>query len=140
MKPRRGLVLGKFYPPHLGHQYLCDFARASCDQLTILVCSLPDDQPCGALRHEWMRQTYGDCRVVGCNEVVPQAPEDDPDFWPIWRDLIARYVGPVDAVFASEPYGFRLADELGARFIPCDPARSAVDISATRIRANPMAS
>ena len=27
-KPKRGFVLGKFMPPHAGHVYLCDFARA----------------------------------------------------------------------------------------------------------------
>ena len=31
-RPRRGLVLGKFMPPHLGHCYLVDFARAYVDE------------------------------------------------------------------------------------------------------------
>ena len=127
-------------PPHAGHQFLCDFARAACDRLTILVCSLPDDDLPGAERAAWMRELYPDCRVVWCDEVVPQDPADHPDFWPIWRDLIARHVGPVEAVFASEHYGHRLAAELDARFIPCDPMREAVPISATAIRNDPFAS
>jgi NadR type nicotinamide-nucleotide adenylyltransferase len=135
-----GLVLGKFMPPHAGHQFLCDFARASCEQLTILVCSLPTDDLPGAERAAWMRELYPDCRVVWCDEVVPQEPADSPDFWPIWRDLIARHVGPVEAVFASEDYGHRLAAELDARFIPCDPMREAVPVSATAIRNDPFGS
>lgn len=135
--PRNGLVLGKFMPPHKGHLFLCDFARAACDQLTILVCSLPDDELPGERRNVWMRELYPDCRVVWCNEVVPQEPSESPDFWPIWRDLIARHVGPVDAVFASEDYGHPLAAELDAQFIPCDPLRETAAVSATSIRADP---
>jgi len=139
-RPTTGLVLGKFMPPHAGHQFLCDFARASCEQLTILVCSLPTDALPSAERAAWMRELYPDCRVVWCDEVVPQAPADHPGFWPIWRDLIARRVGPVEAVFASEDYGHRLAAELGARFIPCDRMRDAVPISATAVRNDPFGS
>lgn len=137
--PRRGLVLGKFMPPHSGHLYLCDFARISCSDLTVLVCSLPDDPIPGAERLGWMRELVPEARVLWCNEIVPQAPEDDPEFWPIWRDLIARHVGPVDAVFASEAYGHRLAREVGASFIPCDPLRESVPVSATAIREQPAA-
>ena len=46
--------------------------------------------------------------------------------------------GP-DFVFASEAYGARLAEELGARFVPVDPAREMVPVSATAIRDDPMA-
>lgn len=137
ISPTTGLVLGKFMPPHAGHQFLCDFARAACDRLTILVCSLPTDELPGAARAAWMRELYPDCRVVWCDEVVPQEPADSPDFWPIWRDLIDRHVGSVEAVFASEDYGHRLAAELDARFIPCDRMREAVPISATEIRNDP---
>ncbi len=126
-------------PPHAGHQFLCDFARAACEHLTILVCSLPDDAMPGGRRAAWMRELYPDCRVVWCNETVPQEPSEHEDFWPIWRDLIGRHVGPVEAVFASETYGHRLAAELDARFIPCDPMRESVPVSATEIRADPFA-
>lgn len=136
-RPATGLVLGKFMPPHAGHQFLCDFARAACDRLTILVCSLPGDAIPGDRRAAWMTELYPDCRVVWCSEVVPQGPEDSPEFWPIWVDLIGRHVGPVEAVFASEAYGHQLAAELGTRFVPCDPMREAVPVSATAIRADP---
>ena len=41
-------------------------------------------------------------------------------------------------MFASEEYGFRLAEVLGARYVPVDQARGRVDISATAVRADPM--
>jgi NadR type nicotinamide-nucleotide adenylyltransferase len=134
----RGFLLGKFMPPHAGHQLLCETARALVDELTILVCWLPDDPIPGPLRLAWMRELNPGCRVIGHDEVVPQTPEDDPDFWPIWR-AIAYTAHPesIDMVFASEQYGARLAKELGARFHPIDPAREAAPISATAIRADP---
>ena len=35
-----GFLLGKFLPPHRGHQYLIDFARNHVDHLTVLVCTI----------------------------------------------------------------------------------------------------
>ena len=136
-KPQRGFVLGKFMPPHLGHVYLCDFARAYCRDLTILVCSLDGDPVEGRLRYDWMRELFPDCDVQWCREALPQEPADHPDFWLIWRDVVKRYGGFPDVVFASETYGARLAEEVGARFVPVDQGRQAVPVSATMIRADP---
>jgi NadR type nicotinamide-nucleotide adenylyltransferase len=44
-----------------------------------------------------------------------------------------------DWIFASEAYGARLAEELGATFVPVDPARSVVPVSGTAIRRDPLA-
>lgn len=137
-KPARGFVLGKFMPPHAGHVFLCDFARAYCRQLTILVCSLPDDPIPGERRLAWMRELFPDCRVLPFTEVVPQAPEDHPDFWDIWRGIVlASHPEPIDVVFASESYGARLAAEVGARFVPVDPGREMLGVSGTAVRADP---
>jgi HTH-type transcriptional repressor of NAD biosynthesis genes len=140
-RPSRGFVLGKFMPPHAGHEYLCAFGETYVDQLTILVCSLPDDPIPGELRHQWMQELFPRCRVLHCAELLPQAPEDDPDnFWPIWRDVVRRYhPEPLDVVFASEPYGHRLAAETGARFVPVDPGRTVYPVSGTAVRKDPYA-
>ncbi|HVY87916.1 MAG TPA: AAA family ATPase [Hyphomonadaceae bacterium] len=138
-RPKRGFVLGKFMPPHAGHLYLCDFGRAYVGELTILVCSLPDDPIPGELRFKWMKELCPSARVVHCQEILPQQPEDDPEnFWPIWREVVKRHhPEPIDVVFASEPYGHRLAAECGARFVPVDEARTAFPVSATAIRNDP---
>jgi len=138
-KPERGFLLGKFMPPHQGHVFLCDFARAYCRKLTILVCSQPDDPIPGYLRHRWMQELYPDCNVVACQDALPQEPANDSNFWTIWREVIARYAPEnPDVVFASETYGMKLAAEIGARFVPVDISRTARPISATDIRRNPM--
>ena len=134
----RGFLLGKFMPPHAGHVALVETAQALVDELTVLVCWLPGDPIPGPSRLAWMRELFPRARVVGHGEMVPQTPEDDPDFWPIWRAIVgAAHPEPIDQLFASELYGARLAQEMGARFAVIDPSRSGVPISASAIRADP---
>ncbi|MGZ8360309.1 MAG: adenylyltransferase/cytidyltransferase family protein, partial [Allosphingosinicella sp.] len=100
----RGFVLGKFMPPHAGHVFLVETARTLVDELTILVCWLPDDPIPGEARLAWMRELFPHCRVVGHGALVPQAPDEHPDFWPIWRRIVREaHPEPIDTVFASEP-------------------------------------
>lgn len=134
----RGFLLGKFMPPHAGHVLLGGTAAALVDELTILVCWLPDDPIAGEQRLAWMRELFLHARVVGHSAIVPQAPEEHADFWSIWSNIVRSvHPEPIDVVFASESYGARLAVEVGARFHPIDPARDAIPISATEIRADP---
>lgn len=139
----QGLLLGKFLPPHRGHQYLIDFARQYSDHLTIHVCAIPSEPIPGPLRFEWMREQWAGCpevTVVYCDDLNPQTPEEDPEnFWEIWRkSLLSRVDQAPDFVFASEPYGFKLAETLGARYIPVDHAREIVPVSGTLLRTDPL--
>jgi len=136
--PKRGLVLGKFMPPHLGHCHLVDFARAYVEELTVLVCSIEREPIPGRLRYLWMKRLFPDCQVVHVTDEVPQAPEDHPDFWPIWRALLRREAPQgFDIFFSSEPYGERVAAEMGALHLPVDPERKVVPISGQQIRDAP---
>lgn len=134
----RGFLLGKFMPPHLGHLYCCDFAQAFADEVTVLTCSLDDDPIPGELRFYWMTRLLPRCRVRHLAEPVPQEPAEHPKFWDIWRDIVHRFhPEPIDFVFASDPYGHRLAEEVGAQFVPVDPGRVAMPVAATDIRDDP---
>ena len=132
----RGLVLGKFLPYHAGHAHLIRTARAQVDELVVLVCSIEREPIPGATRFGWVRDAHPDCRVVHVAEEVPQAPEDDPGFWPIWTDLIARYAGAIDAVFTSEAYGDELGHRIGARHVCVDRSRLTIPVSGTAIRSD----
>ena len=133
-----GFLLGKFMPPHAGHVFLVETARALVDELTILVCWLADDPIPGPLRLAWMKELFPSCRVVGHGAAAPQAPDEHPDFWAIWRGIVREaHPGPINLLFASEPYGARLAREVGAAFRPVDPERSGLPVSATAIRSDP---
>jgi len=135
------MVLGKFLPPHMGHVYLVEFARQWVEELTVVVGTLEREPIPGALRHQWMQELFPHerVRVVHLSDENPQEPHEHPEFWRIWRESLTRILpGPADLVFASETYGHRLAQELGARFVPADLARGAVPVSGTAIREDPM--
>lgn len=132
------MILGKFMPVHLGHQYLIDYARARVDHLTVLVCSLRREPISGHLRFDWVRELYPDVNVVHITDENPSEPREHPQFWEIWTDSIRRVLptGP-DVVFTSEIYGDELARRLGARHVLVDVGREQVPISATQIRERP---
>ena len=47
----RGMLLGKFLPPHRGHEYMIRFAQSLVDELTVQVCSSVREPPPGHLRY-----------------------------------------------------------------------------------------
>lgn len=137
----RGMVLGKFMPPHAGHVFLCDVARRMTDELVIVVGSLAREPIAGTQRVAWMKELFPDAIVVHHTDENPQYPEEHPDFWAIWKASLGRVLpGPVDVVFAGEAYGKKLAEVLGARFVPVDrKASSLAGVSGTAIREDPLA-
>ncbi len=93
----------------------------------------------GEQRFAWMRELFPFDRVVHLTDENPQDPSEHPDFWPIWRASLERVLPTrPDVVFASEAYGERLAEVLGARFVAVDSARSIVPVSGTAIRESPL--
>ena len=134
---KKGMVLGKFLPPHKGHMYLIDFAKNFVDELTVVVGTLKAEPIPGKIRYRWIKELYPDVNIVHLEDENPQYPEENPDFWNIWkRSLLNVLPYEVDYVFASEAYGARLADVLNAQFVPCDEKRSLFPISGTDIRKN----
>ncbi len=135
-----GFILGKFMPLHNGHRYLIDYGRSRVWQLTVLVCSLAREPIPGELRYQWVCDLYPDVNVQHFNEDIPQYPDEHPDFWNIWLDIIRRFIptGP-DVVFTSETYGDQLAEILGARHECVDLQRKAFPVSGTAVRENPSA-
>lgn len=140
MIPRRstGLVLGKMLPPHLGHLYLIGCALRQVERLYVVVEHVDAEPIPSALRVQWVRELVPEARVLHLERAMPQEPSAHPDFWRLWRDALGGLVPePLEIVFASEHYGHRLASELGARFLPVDPARQVVPVSGTAVRASP---
>lgn len=134
----RGMLLGKFMPPHLGHLYLAEFARNYVEDLAIVVGTLQAEPIPGALRYQWMRELVPDCRVLHLTDENPQYPHERPDFWQIWHDSLTRILPwQPDYVFASEDYGLKLAGILGAQFVPVDIDRASIPVSGTAIRQDP---
>ena len=134
---KRGLVLGKFMPPHVGHTALARFAEGFCDELTIAVDS-PSGEPWPAKqRASWMEKGFPLARVFCLPNGSPQDPSENPDFWRWWRDALTVGAGGApDVLVCSMPYGKRLSEELVCEWVPFDMERAGVGVCATQIRAD----
>ncbi len=133
-----GVIIGRFMPPHVGHQYLMEFARGIVDTLYVFVCTLEKEPIPGELRYLWVCELAPQARVVHITEEIPEARRGARGATAIWAQSIRTAVdGPIDYVFASEQYGFNLAAALEARFFPVDPDRRNIPVSASLVRQAP---
>lgn len=129
----RGLVVGKFYPPHRGHQLLIDAALAGADEVHVVVCDRPGENPPAALRAAWLREIHPAARVHVIDDRY------DADDSAVWAAACTQLLGfAPDVVFTSEDYGERFAACLGCRHVLVDRARLAVPVSGTAVRADPL--
>jgi HTH-type transcriptional repressor of NAD biosynthesis genes len=131
----RGLVIGKFYPPHRGHKFLIETAQAQVNHLVVIVCDKAGQTIPGPLRAAWLREIHPDVEVRVVEDVLP---DDDSQAWAAYTQAILGYAP--DMVFTSESYGDAYCRFLGCRHVLVDQARSHVPISATVIRADPWVS
>lgn len=138
-KKTTGLVLGKFMPPHMGHVFLFDFAKSYVDELAIVVETEHGQSISGEIRYDWVCAMCPDVSVLHLTDENPQEPSEHPDFWRIWQESLLRILPFVpDYLFASEEYGWKLSEVIGAKFIPVDIDRTIVPVSGTGVRQNPL--
>jgi HTH-type transcriptional repressor of NAD biosynthesis genes len=142
-RPRHGLVIGKFNPPHVGHHVLIRAAAAASERVTVLVLARSDDPiPLGA-RVAWLGEVHAGGHNVAVAGVIDDHPDDfaDAALWDLHTDVIAAGIRsittePVTAVFSSEHYGHELARRLHAVNVVIDAERTLEPISATEVRAD----
>ncbi|QWZ10453.1 AAA family ATPase [Nocardioides panacis] len=137
---RHGLVIGKFYPPHVGHHHLIDVAARQVDRLTVLVMASRAESLTLDERVRWLAEVHRDAPVdvIGAPCDVPMDLESDV----VWTAHVAIMRGavhahtsaPIDVVFSSESYGPELAYRLGAEHVSVDPARVERPVSGTAVR------
>jgi NadR type nicotinamide-nucleotide adenylyltransferase len=143
--PRRAggaLVLGRFYPPHLGHAFLLGTAERCVEgPVVAYVFGRKDDWLSVDVRRELVQGLLSrpGSRVKLARDVaIPGTPEQ-PDFWKAWASwLRGRGLLPeIRTLLASDPRAEELARQLQLDFVLVDPERRAVPISATMIRKDP---
>jgi HTH-type transcriptional repressor of NAD biosynthesis genes len=136
---RHGLVLGKFWPLHAGHQHLIEEGLAACDRLTVqLLATHAEDVPLD-VRAGWIRELHPDAHLVAAYDDTP-VDFYDPAVWDLHMAVIESHLdAPVDAVLTSDDYGAELARRLGATWVQVDPGRREVPVSGTAVRADPAA-
>lgn len=135
-----GLLVGKFYPPHAGHDFLVAQAASQCDILVVLVCEGPSETIPASVRSSWLEEQFqGGSRVIfqPCPDPLPIDYDDEV----VWRGHLGvfesywrKHVDSIDVVFGSESYVEVFAEYLDAVPVIVDQARSAVSVSGTAVR------
>ena len=123
---RHGLVIGKFYPPHLGHVALVRSAAAACERVSVVVMAAAAEAIPLACRVQWLAETFAaspHVAVTGVNDDLP-VDYDSPEVWAaqvaLMRGGLAQLgadgpeAGQPDAVFTAESYGEELARRFSA--------------------------
>jgi HTH-type transcriptional repressor of NAD biosynthesis genes len=142
MSMKRGLVIGKFMPIHLGHVALIKFAASQCNELIVSMSFTESDVIDASLRFSWIREIFKDSPSI-----KPFMIADDFDDESLilekrteaWAIAIRKTYPKIDLVISSEKYGPPFAKHLGAECKDFDPDRKTIPISASMIRSNPFA-
>jgi len=130
------LVVGKFAPPHRGHQFLFDAALEAAGRLTIVVGSNPDfPDMTSATRAAWIAELYPDATVIVADDCPPNDAPADAHHAHL-AGLLARHGLHPDVVLTSETYGEAFAASLAIEHIAVDPARATMPVSGTLVRAD----
>ena len=125
----RGLVIGKFYPPHLGHNYLIDTALANSDEVDVLVVDNPAYHLPAAKRAAWLRARHPAAHV----KIIPDIYDDANSI--SWGKHTIDFLGySPDTVFSSESYGKPWADAMNCRSVLVDLDRLTFPVSGTLVR------
>ena len=160
---KRGLVVGKFCPLHLGHELLIRRAAQACEELLVVSYTKPEFPGLEPARREgWLRAQFPQAHVVVLDDgrladlcaargvparTLPRnddAGDEHRHFmgWLCWTVLDL----PVDAVFSSEDYGPGFAQLLQQHYamgavahVSVDQARNTVPVSGTAVRSDPHA-
>jgi len=131
----RGLVVGKFAPPHNGHHYLIERALDQADQVWILVVDSPVlDCPISATDRALILNEVHPGVIA---KVMPDIEIDDNSEY--WAEYTQAFLGfTPDAVFTSEDYGNPWSEALGCHHVMVDYPRAMHSVSATMVRNNPL--
>ena len=139
-----GLIIGKFYPPHLGHHALVRRAAGECERVTVVVMASFRETIALDDRVAWLRAEHADDPSVTVVGIRCDAPLDvgDETVWAaqlaVMSAAIARVTDdPVTAVYSAESYGAELAARFGA--VHRRVERTHEQLSATAVRADPAA-
>jgi HTH-type transcriptional repressor of NAD biosynthesis genes len=143
-KYKNGLVLGKFYPLHLGHLHLINTAILNCEHTHVVISHNKNQSIPGSIRYESLKSTYQNNSNITVYQFddtgLPQYDYECgslEEFYSYWVPQIYSLVSELDVVFTSEDYGESFAEHLGIDHFLVDKERKNFPISGTEVRENP---
>ena len=136
-------IIGKFDPPHLGHKLMINAARKAFSKVTVYVSDDYERVSTIAQRIQILKAAFPDCLIRQiCT--LPNEPSSvdefgtslDETFLKQWADYLKTNTSQLTHIVSSDKYGKELARLAGVTWIPIDPNREIVKVSATDIRAD----
>lgn len=137
-KFKTGLIIGKFYPFHRGHQFLIETALKQVEKLTVIVCQTHRYHIPVETRVAWIRELYPNIEIIVFRHSA-RLDSTSTDISKEWGEITVKLLGQApDVVFSSENYGTAYAEAMGSKHILVDEPRLRYPISGTKVRANPV--
>lgn len=144
---KRGLIIGKFMPLHIGHENMFNYAMNLCDELFIVVLGHDGEPIPLSQRYKWVK----DCdefkdgldrvNIISLhydpNKLNPSS-ESDLESAHQWADFLENQISCCDVIIGSEEYVKFMAEYKGKHYEIYDEKRNNISISATEIRNNPV--
>lgn len=131
---KKGLVVGKFFPPHKAHQLIIETALKETDYVDVLVCQNPKyDSIPAAKRAKWLKELYPKAHI---RVIADIEKDDDSKTWAKYTEKILGYTP--DVVYSSEQYGEEYSRLMGAKNRVIDRSRTNIPVSARFIRKDVM--
>lgn len=134
----RALVLMKALPPTRGHERLIDFAKGFAGSGVVLM-DTAFGEPLVAERCDWIISHIWSTGTPWLFKHI-QTSDENPESEGFWERWTARWnaLGKFDYVIGSEDYCAKVAECIGARYIPYDPKRELSRAKGTEIRKSPI--
>lgn len=139
-----GITIGKFMPLHAGHELMIEFGIAMCNEFNIIVSGKETDVIPLSVRWAWVNEKYGHLPNVFVHDHTDESPTPinvdehgtvlDPEYQEYWKNEFTRMAPHATHFVSSDMYGKTMADLLGIKWLPVDPKREMINISATQIR------
>lgn len=73
-----GLIVGRFLPPHLGHDFAVNFSRRFVERLRVYLLSHVKDGISAPRRLYWLREMFPDVEIT-CLEVPGEIDPEGPE-------------------------------------------------------------
>jgi len=137
----KGFVFGKFYPFHIGHQKMIEFALEK-GSVSVLVCAEENEKIDGNIRKQWIKETFPNNKNLKV-KVFKYSDKDFPNTsvsnWDVskrWSEVFNEYFKEENFLVTSEEYGEMLSVIMGIDHFIFDENRENIRISASEIRVN----
>ena len=135
----KGFVFGKFYPFHIGHQKMIEFALEK-GSVTVLICAEENEKIDGNIRKKWIKETFPNnknlkVKVFKYSEKdFPNTSVSDWDVSKKWSEVFNEYFKDENFLVTSEEYGEMLSVIMNIEHFMFDENRENIQISASEIR------